>query len=128
MSSLAVLDASVVLAFLQGETLNDLGRAAIRPGAKISAVNLCEVLGKLVDRGVDLASASIAVGKLQLDVEAFDQDAARRAASFRATMPKHISLADRACLALAEARTLQAFTCDREWLNLGAACAVTIAR
>ena len=123
-----VLDASVVLAFLQGEALNARARAAIRPGARIGAVNLCEVYGKLLDRGVTADDAQTAVAKLRLDVVPFDETLADRAARLRTIVPRHLSLGDRACLALATARGAKVFTCDREWLALDIEAEVALAR
>ena len=57
-----VLDASALLALLQGE--EGSGRVAEGiPGAWISAVNLAEVAGKLMEAGVPEAEAHLALAR-----------------------------------------------------------------
>lgn len=110
----AVLDASAVLAVLNDEpgakqVERLLGRAVI------SAVNLSETAGKLVDRGMREGEVRDALDGLQVSVHVFDQEAAFLAAEFRRTLPRSFSLGDRACLALARQLSLEAVTAEREW-------------
>ncbi|MGI8608017.1 MAG: type II toxin-antitoxin system VapC family toxin [Candidatus Dormibacteria bacterium] len=114
---MVVLDASAVLALLNQEA----GAEMVEPlldEAVISAVNLSEVAGKLIDRGLTQADVRAALDSLQLDVRPFDSDHAYRAAGLRAVVPKDFALGDRACLALASALQVEAFTADREWRRL----------
>jgi PIN domain nuclease of toxin-antitoxin system len=110
-----VLDASALLAMLQGEP----GAARVieaLPGARISAVNLAEVAGKLIGAGVPEATARAALQGLGLVVDVFDADQAWWAgAALPATRAAGLSLGDRACLALAATRRLPALTADRAW-------------
>lgn len=111
-----VLDASALLAMLQGEA----GAARViesLPGARISAVNLAEVAGKLMGAGVPEATARAALQGLGLVVDVFDADQAWWAgAALHATRAAGLSLGDRACLALAATRGLPALTADRAWV------------
>ena len=104
MSKLSVLDASAVLAYLLQEKGQDRVEAALDAGhCWLSTVNLCEVLGKLCDRGMPLQEAQAAVDDLGLFIKDFDAEAASLAAMLRTqTKPIGASLGDRACLALAE--------------------------
>ncbi len=56
---------------------------------------------------------------LGIEVEAFDADAAdETGALWTATRDTGLSLADRACLAVARSLELPAVTADRAWLEL----------
>ena len=119
----AVLDASAVLALLQDEPASEVV-AALLPGAIISAVNLSEVVAKLVDAGMPDEAVRAVLGGLSIDVRPFDEAAAFEAGALRRRI-RHagLSLGDRACLALAKRLGLRAVTADRAW----AACADGIA-
>ena len=113
----AVLDASAVLAVLQrepGEHLVSplLGRAAW------SSVNLCEVAGKLTDRGMPAADVQEALEALHLTVHDFDSDMGLAAAELRRIVPRSLSVGDRACLALARRLELPAVTAEKDWQRL----------
>lgn len=124
----AVLDASAVLALLRREPGEDvvaplLGRAAW------SAVNLCEVAGKLTDLGMPAADVVEALDGLSLTVHDFDPEMGFVAAELRRALPRSLSVGDRACLALARRLRLPAVTADRAWARLGIAdLAVTVIR
>jgi len=123
-----VLDASAVLALLQQEPGEDVvaplvGRAAW------SAVNLCEVAGKLTDRGMPASEVMEALDGLSLTVHDFDLEMGFAAAELRRTAPRSLSVGDRACLALARRLRLPAVTAERKWARLGIAdLAVTVIR
>jgi PIN domain nuclease of toxin-antitoxin system len=53
----AILDASALLAFLQGEPGSETVEAALTAGAVINAVNYAEVLSRLGDAGAEPAAA-----------------------------------------------------------------------
>ena len=91
----SVLDASAVLALLQAEPGAEVVQNLL-PGAVISAVNLAEVLHKLVSRGMPEDMAREALDGLALEVIPFGGDAAY--ASVRFIHPQ-LSLGDRVCLA-----------------------------
>lgn len=115
----AVLDASAVLAFLQAESGADDAAEAMAT-ACMSAVNVCEVVAKLVEHGLTDDEAEEAVTLLPFDVVPFDGSAALSAGRLhRRTRGRNVSLGDRACLDLAMTRALPALTTDRAWLDLG---------
>ena len=116
---LAVLDASAVLAVYFDEPGADQVRAAL-PGALLSSINYTEVIGKCLDRGEALDAVLRSFAAMGFQVVAHDAQLARRAGELRPlTKRLGISLADRACLALAERERLPALTADRSWKSLG---------
>jgi ribonuclease VapC len=123
-----VLDASAILADLHGEPGGDLVRASMR-GSVMSAVNLAEVITKLIDHGMTAEQASSLSD--QLSCEVLDADR-RRAASSGAlhaeTRRTGVSLGDRFCLALAKELNLPALTADRRWKALGLGIEVQLIR
>ena len=124
MSETYVLDASAVLCLLQEEKGADRV-AHVLPAAVIGAVNYAEVVGKLVESGIDEATADGLMDTLQLKVIPFDRIQARLAGALRATTRKlGLSLGDRACLALATAEGATALTCERVWTKFEAPCKV----
>jgi ribonuclease VapC len=113
-----VFDASVILAHINGEPGSE--RAADFFGdALISAVNLAEVVGKLVERGIGLEVARHALSLYGLQVVALDEELAERTGALRLqTRSRGLSLGDRACLALAGRVALPALTADKAWKDL----------
>jgi PIN domain nuclease of toxin-antitoxin system len=115
-----VLDASAVPALIYREAGHD--RVAARlPGAVVSAVNWSEVVAKPAQRGhPDPASAAEAVRALGIEVAAFSLPQAVRAGLlWPITRAAGLSLADRACLALAAADPASTtLTGDRVWAEL----------
>ena len=108
-ASRPVFDASAILALLQGETGADqLYR--LQPDALISAVNVAEVLAKLVSRGMPAAEARAAFDALHLETLAFDLAMASLAVRF---VGRNISLGDRCFLAAAHLHGV-GWTSDRE--------------
>ena len=78
-----VFDASVILAHLNGEPGAD--RAAAHLGdAIMCAVNLSEIVAKLVERGASLALIRPALSRYGLQIVPFDEDLAERAGALRA--------------------------------------------
>ena len=111
----AVLDSSAVLALLWDEPGAKEVAASVQD-ARVSAVNLSEVVARLVDRGMAPAEARHAIRELKLGVEIFDTELAIETGLLRATTRAHgLSLGDRACLALAARLEAEAFTADRAW-------------
>lgn len=111
----SVLDASALLAFLRKEPGADKVRPVL-PSAAISAVNLAETYGKLVEYGKRLDDAASQIRRLQLRVVPFDADQAQVVASlWKQTRSAGLSLGDRACLALALTLGVPAVTAEREW-------------
>jgi PIN domain nuclease of toxin-antitoxin system len=113
-----VLDASALIAVLREEP----GAAAVEAvldDAVISTVNLSEVQAKLVERGTPAEHAWSWLVDLGLNVVDFDAPQARVAGHLRALTRSHgLSLAARACLALARVLGAPAMTADRSWSGL----------
>lgn len=116
-----VLDASAVLAVIFGEAGADRVASHL-PGARISAVNVSEVMTKLVDLGMPEDTVDAIVEGLQLTVVPFEMAHARASARLRTlTRAAGLSLGDRACLALAGQLDVPALTTDRAWSRLQSA-------
>jgi len=118
-----VLDASALLAFLNQETGMEVV-AELLPGAAVSAVNLSEVVAKLVEATMPVDVVRSALEDLGLDVRPFDAEMAYAAGALRtATRRLGLSLGDRACLALGQLLARPVLTTDRAWegLDLGVA-------
>ena len=119
-----VLDASALLAYLGSETGAELVADAIAGGAAIGTVNLAEALSTLASRGSDpttvqseLTSRGLLDGAIT--VEPFTTSDAIETARLRAlTRAAGLSLADRACLALARRLGTAALTADHAWNDL----------
>lgn len=117
-----VLDASALLALLNREPGRDRV-AHVLADSVISAVNYCEVLGKLIDAGVPEDQARHSIDLLNVQIVDFDEDLAVVAASIRpGTKKLGLSLGDRCCLALGLARKATVLTAKRNWpkLKIGA--------
>ncbi len=76
----AVLDASALIAFLRKEPGAEKV-AAVLPRSCISAVNLAETLGKMIEYGKPLEETCYQVERLRIPVVPFDEEQARIAAS-----------------------------------------------
>lgn len=117
----SVLDASALLAHLNDEEGAPFVREAMKAGAAISVANWAEVLSKLAERGEDpeVAAAEMKGAELVGQVIAVepitDDDCITIARLRRTTKAQGLSLADRACLALAERLGVPALTADGEW-------------
>lgn len=112
-----VVDASVVLGIVLAEA--GFGEVRSLNAAAISTVNLCEVLTRMGDAGVNPLAAAEQIALLQMELVQFDERQATLAAELR-PITRHLglSLGDRACLALAKARSLPVLTADRAWAGL----------
>ncbi len=119
-----VLDASALLAMIFSEPGGEQIVAAFGPESRalISAVNLGEVVAKLVDREYSKDALDEVVEWEGLVTAPFTQAHAVAAGLLRSST-RHLGLSagDRACLALAAAEGLPVLTADRLWgqLNIG---------
>ena len=113
-----VLDASVILAVLNGEPGAEEGIALI-VGGIVSAVNLSEVVAKLQRKGTPDDVIARVIDALECEIIPFDREQALAAGlMWREVKLKGLSLGDRACLALARARALPCYTAERIWPGL----------
>lgn len=113
----AFLDASAILALLQGESGGDRIAALLMDPMQdifVSALNWSEVLDRLMRHGEPAAEAERQIARMGMEVVDFDMEQARIAAIYRMLAPS-LSLADRACLAAATVRKATAWTADRSW-------------
>jgi ribonuclease VapC len=117
-----VLDASALLAYIQGEAGADRVESLLNEGkvdVLVSAVNLAETAGKLTRDGLQEEVIRADILGLGLEIVAFDTDQAFHTGSIVAqTASLGLSLGDRACLALAANRNAPAWTTDRAWKKL----------
>lgn len=114
-----VLDTSALLAVLNGEPGANRLTTELLSAAVSSTVNLAEVQGKLVERGLSPDRAWAACLAPVAEAIPFTAEQAKVAGSLIAeTRRLGLSLGDRACLALALALQAPVYTADRAWKNL----------
>lgn len=117
--SSAVLDASALMTLLNQEPGADQLTPDILLKAVSSTVNLAEVQGKLVERGIPADNAWMATLNAISEPVPFSKEHAKTAGTLIAqTRPYGLSLGDRACLALALEMKAPVYTADRSWKNL----------
>ncbi len=120
MNQQVVLDASAVLAYLQGEP----GSAAVEQALQtqncvVTAANQAEIIVKALDRGVGTDAIQAILAELPyavVDVQAADGVLAGLMRP--ATRAWGLSLGDRLCLAVAQRLKARVLTADRTWLAL----------
>lgn len=113
-----VLDASAILAFVQGGPGADAVEAALEDGSICGAANWSEVAQKVLAAGRDWDLVRALLVSYGLDVAPVDITDAERAAA-RWKPGKGLSLADRLCLALAERVDADVLTADSVWGSTG---------
>jgi PIN domain nuclease of toxin-antitoxin system len=120
-----VLDASALLAYLLAEPGGDVVRDALAEQAAVmSAVNWAEVLSRLASAGADpyevaqRVASEAALGDVLTVVALTGSDGPAIAGLRPTTRHLGLSLADRACLALAQRLELPVVTTDRAWAKL----------
>ncbi|HUJ22106.1 MAG TPA: type II toxin-antitoxin system VapC family toxin [Bryobacteraceae bacterium] len=124
-----VLDASALLALLNGEPGAEKLTPQLLSAAACSTVNLAEVQSKLVGRGLSPADAWEVTLSPVREAVAFTADHARLAGSLLTqTRPFGLSLGDRACLALGLALRAPVYTADQSWRNLGLGVRIHVIR
>ncbi len=123
-----VLDASALLAYMFSEP----GRpqvAAHLGSSCLSTVNLAEVLGRFTRLGQSSRPVLRQLLASPLEIVPFSAaDAALVASLLPHTRSLGLSLADRACLALAIRRGIPVLTADRSWANLQVGVSVEVIR
>jgi ribonuclease VapC len=124
----AVLDASALLAYLNGEPGAEMVASFIGE-ALISTVNVAEVVTKLVERSGSPDVAAQALAIIDIDIVDFDRRQAEAVGGLvTLTRSKGLSLGDRACLCLAAREKLPALTADRNWQELKLGTEVRLVR
>ena len=114
-----VLDASALLALLNNEPGAEKLTPELLSRATSSTVNLAEVQGKLVARGLTPDDAWEAGLSAIREATDFTEEHARITGSLvTQTRPVGLPLGDRACLALGLALKAAVYTADQSWRNL----------
>lgn len=123
-----VLDASAFLAFANNEPGAEKVQPRL-PKAVLSSINSCEILGKLVDKGMTLANAEEYIRQFVAEIIPFDDFHARVAAGlYPLTRPLGLPLADRACLALAKYLQVPILTAESKWADLDIGISIELIR
>lgn len=122
----AVIDASVVLVWLQDEPGSDLAERHMLEGI-IGAANWSEVLQKTRQHGAQPGLVARLLTSFGLQVVDVTADDAERAADLWAPRSP-LSLADRLCLALGLRLGLRVVTTDGTWRSLENGPEVIVAR
>ena len=115
---MTVLDASAILAFLQGEPGAATVEDALVKGATCSTANWSEVAQKLRQHGDEWPVAKAVLESYDLCREPVTVADAEAAALWWRTAP-NLSLGDRLCLALADRLDAETLTADRMWDGAG---------
>jgi len=130
----AVLDASALLAYLGEEPGADRVADAIAAGVAMSTVNIAETLSTLAGRGhdasqvtKDLVDRGLLDGAITIEPLTL-ADAVEIARLRPLTRDAGLSLADRACLALAGRLSAPALTADQAWIGLDHGVEVRLVR
>lgn len=130
----SVLDASALMAVLHAEDGASVVIEAIGEGTAVSVVNWAEVLSKLAEAGKDPEAAATELRRAEgsrraLSIEPLTAADCVTVARLRPmTRRQGLSLADRACLALAERLDVPALTADRKWLEADVTAEIQLIR
>lgn len=109
-----VLDASAVLAFVQGERGARVVESALDGGAVCGAANWSEVAQKVRRNGADWPRTKLLLYDYAFAVEPVTIDDAERAAGLW-QQGAGLSLADRLCIALGDRLEAITLTADGDW-------------
>jgi len=123
-----ILDASALIAYLHQEPGWETVRANISESC-IGSVNWCEVAQKIGQKGLNADKARDFLYELGMAIAPFSVAQAELAARLWGSTNQYgLSLADRACLALAMDRELPILTADRVWAELDLAIEIRLLR
>ena len=114
----AVVDSSVLLAYIRQEPVA-AGLLFTDLESVVSAVNVAEVVTKLIVQGATVDEAWVDASEATDEIVAFSEEQARVAGSLiEQTRRQGLSLGDRACLALGIILGLPVYTTDRAWAEV----------
>jgi len=111
---MVVLDASALLAFLNGEAGADVVEEALLEGSCVSTVNWSETAQRTRALGGDWTLARALLLSYGLDLVAVTEEDAETAAELW-VRGSGLSLGDRVCLALGRRLGVTTLTADRSW-------------
>lgn len=126
-----VLDSSALLAILHQEPGAEVftQQFDLLESAVMSAVNVAEVYGKLVVRGIGSVEAWEAAIAPIPEIMDFDTEQAKIAGGLLPQVRRlGLSLGDRACLALGIALQAPVYTADRAWKSVRVGVSVHVIR
>ena len=120
MTQACVLDASAIIAFLQGEPGGEEVQLALQSQhCVVTAANQAEIIAKALDRGVSTNAIQTILAELAYVVIDIKAEDGIKAGYLRATTrPAGLSLGDRLCLAVAQRLKALVLTADRPWLAM----------
>ena len=125
---MVVLDASALLAFMFREAGHERVNAVL-DDACMSTVNVAEVLGRFARDGHSPAQVWQAMQATAVEwVPLGSRDAVNISVLAPIAQQFGLSLADRACLALARSRNMPVLTADRIWANVDVGIDVEVIR
>jgi ribonuclease VapC len=116
--SKVALDASAIIALLNGETGADIVAEHL-DAAIISSVNYCEVASYMMGMDIDAQALDSVLAPTLPNIINFNIEQATLAAALRKDTKKFgLSLGDRACLALGLYENCKVITADTAWSKL----------